>query len=54
MFSLKLKRKFIKRFDDLRNANNMFTVNARPILRFKKMFENQIKDGDNIQLFKLE
>ena len=32
----------------------MFTVNAKPLLRFKKMFENQFKDGDFIQLFKLE
>ena len=49
-----VEEKLYKRFDDLRNTNNMFTVNARPILRFKKMFENQIKDGDIIQLFKLE
>ena len=34
----------------------MFTVNAKPILRFKKICENNIKDGDiiQIQLFKLE
>ena len=49
-----VEEKLCKRFDSLRNTNNMFTVNARPILRFKKMFENQIKDGDIIQLFKLE
>ena len=49
-----VEEKLCKRFDNLRNTNNMFTVNARPILRFKKMFENQIKDGDFIQLFKLE
>ena len=49
-----VEEKLYKRFDDLRNTNNMFTVNARPVLRFKKMFENQIKDGDFIQLFKLE
>ena len=32
----------------------MFTINDKPILRFKKIFENQIKDGDIIQLSKLE
>ena len=32
----------------------MFTVKAKPILRFKKIKENNIKDGDIIQLFKLE
>ncbi len=49
-----VEEKLYKKYDNLRNTNNMFTVNARPILRFKKMFENQIKDGDIIQLFKLE
>ena len=49
-----VEEKLCKVHNELRNTNNMFTVNARPILRFKKMFENQIKDGDIIQLFKLE
>ena len=39
---------------NLRNTNNMFTANAKPVLRFKKLCENNIKDGDIIQLFKLE
>jgi len=29
-------KKLYKRFDDLRNTNNMFTVNAKPVLRLKK------------------
>ena len=49
-----VEEQLYKKIDDLRNTNNMFTVNARPILRFKKLFENQIKDGDIIQLYKLE
>jgi hypothetical protein len=32
----------------------MFTANAKPILRFKTINENNIKDGDIITLFKLE
>ena len=32
----------------------MFTVNAKPILRFKKIYENNIKDGDIVQLYKIE
>ena len=32
----------------------MFKVNEKSILRFKKMKENNIKDGDIIQLFKIE
>ena len=49
-----VEEKLYKIFDELRNTNNMFIVNARPILRFKKLVENNIKDGDVIQLFKLE
>ena len=49
-----VEEKLYKKYDDLRNTNNMFTVNARPVLRFKTMKENKIKDGDIIQLIKLE
>ena len=49
-----VEEKLYKKFDDLRNTNNMFTVRALPILRFKKLSENNIHDGDEIQLFKLE
>ena len=49
-----VEEKLYKKYDDLRNTNNMFTANAKPVLRFKKLCENGIKDGDKIQLFKLE
>ena len=49
-----VEEKLYKKYDNLRETNNMFTVNAKPILRFKKLIENNIKDGDKIQLFKLE
>ena len=49
-----VEEKLYKRYDNLRETNNMFTCNAKPILRFKKICENNIKDGDIIQLFKLE
>ena len=49
-----VEEKLYQKFDELRNTNNMFTVNDKPILRFKKIFENKIKDGDIIQLSKLE
>ena len=48
-----VEEKLYQKYDDLRNTNNMFTVNARPILRFKNLFENQIKNGDTIQLYKI-
>ena len=49
-----VEEKLYKSFDELRNTNNMFTVRAMPILRFKKLSENNIQDGDEIQLFKIE
>ena len=49
-----VEEKLYKKYDNLRNTNNMFTANAKPVLRFKKICENGIKNGDKIQLFKLE
>ena len=49
-----VEEKLYKKYSNLRNTNNMFTANAKPILRFKTIKENNIKDGDIIQLFKLE
>ena len=49
-----VEEKLYKKYKDLRNTNNMFTANAKPVLRFKTINENNIKDGDIIQLFKLE
>jgi len=49
-----VEEKLYKKYEHLRNTNNFFTVNALPILRFKKLSENRIKDGDKIQLFKME
>ena len=49
-----VEEELYKRYDNLRNTNNIFTANAKPVLRFKKICENNIKDGDIIHLFKLE
>ena len=49
-----VEEKLYKRFNNLRNTNNMFMANAKPILRFKKICENNIQDGDVLQLHKLE
>ena len=49
-----VEEKLYQRFDNLRNTNNMFMANAKPVLRFKKIIENNIKDGDVLQLHKLE
>ena len=50
----KVEEELYQFYDDLRNTNNVFTVNARPILRFKKIKENNIHDGDIVQLIKVE
>ena len=49
-----VEEKLYQRFDNLRNTNNMFMANAKPVFRFKKIIENNIKDGDVLQLHKLE
>ena len=49
-----VEEKLYKKYDNLRNTNNMFTANAKPVLRFKTLSQNNIKDGDILQLFKLE
>ena len=49
-----VEEKLYKKYSILRNTNNMFTANAKPVLRFKTIKENNIKDGDIVQLIKLE
>ena len=49
-----VEEKLYQIYDNLRDTNNMFTANAKPVLRFKKLCENDIKDGDILQLIKLE
>ena len=45
-----VEEKLYQIYDELRNTNNMFTTNGAPILRFKNLKENKIKDGDKILL----
>ena len=49
-----VEEKLCKIHNELRNTNNTFTANTLPILRFKTIAENNIKDGDVIQLYKIE
>ena len=50
----KIEEELYQFHDELRNTNNVFTVNGRTILRFKKIKENNIHDGDIVQLIKVE
>ena len=46
-----VEEKLYKMYDEYRNTNgNYFICGGRIILRFKKLRENNIKDGDVIQL----
>ena len=49
-----VEEKLYKKHNDFRNTNNMFTANALPVLRFKTIGENNIHDGDVIQLCRIE
>ena len=49
-----VEEKLYKKHNDFRNTNNMFTANALPVLRFKTIGENNIHDGDVIQLYRIE
>ena len=48
-----VQEKFYNKFDNLRNTKNIFMTNAKPVLRFKKTSENNIRDCDVLQLHKI-
>ena len=45
-----VEEKLYKIYDEYRETNNMFLAKGNIIKRFKKMSENNLKDGDKIQL----
>lgn len=49
-----VEERFYKKYDELRNTNNMFLCGGNQILRFKKLKENKIHDGSQIQLVKFD
>ena len=49
-----IEERLYQEFDEFRETNNTFIVNGTTVLRFKKMSENNIKNGDTIQLIKNE
>ena len=48
----KVEEKLYEIYKDYRNTNNTFMVNNKEILRFKTIAENEIFDGDKVQLVK--
>ena len=49
-----LKEKLHKKNDILKDTNNMFIAKSKPILNFEKINENNIRDDNIHQLFKIE
>ena len=49
-----VEEKLYQEFPEYRETNNTFLANGQPVLRFKKIYENKIKDGDKIQLITYE
>ena len=45
-----VEERLYKIYDDYRNTNNIFITGGNVVLRFKKMCENNIKNGDKIQI----
>ena len=45
-----VEEKLYQKYEEYRETNNNFIGKGKLILRFKKIFENGIEDGDKIQL----
>ena len=52
--SNELKEKLHKKNDNLRDTKNMFIAKSKPILSYEKINENNIRDDNINQIFKLE
>ena len=49
-----VEEKLYKRYEEYRETNNNFLAKGNLVLRFKKICENNIKDGDKVQLMRIE
>ncbi len=49
-----VEEKLYQKYEEYRETNNNFIFKGKIILRFKKIYENNIKDGDKIQLISIE
>ena len=44
------EERLYRKYEEYRETNNNFSLNGKLILKFKKICENNIQDGDQIQL----
>jgi len=49
-----VEERFYKKYNELRNTNNIFLFGGSQVLRFKRLKENKIRDGAQIQLVKFD
>ena len=49
-----VEERLYQKYEEFRETNNNFNFKGGNILRFKKICENNIQDGDEIQLLKVE
>ena len=49
-----VEEKLYQKYEEYRETNNNFIAKGNMILRFKKICENNIQDGDKIQLLNVE
>ena len=49
-----VEEKLYQRYEEYRETNNNFITKGKIILRFKKICENNIQDGDKIELIQIE
>ena len=49
-----VEEKLYQKYNEYRDTNNNFISNGKLVLRFKKICENGIKDGDKVQLINIE
>ena len=49
-----VEEKLYQKYEEYRETNNNFVAKGKIILRFKKICDNNINDGDKIELIKIE
>ena len=49
-----VEEKLYQKYEEYRETNNNFVAKGKVILRFKKICDNNINDGDKIELIKIE
>ena len=49
-----VEEKLYQKYEKYRETNNNFITKGKVVLRFKTIFENNIKDGDKVELINIQ